>query len=329
MAGSVFRNKAILVAPLDWGIGHATRCVPLIKQLLQDNNRVILGVTPLTLKILSAEFPHLERVELPSYQIRYSKFLPVWFKLLFQLPRINRVMEEERALLNQLVLQKRVEVVISDNRYGLYHKNIHSVVICHQINLQAPLLKNYAAKKNLTYLKCFNEVWVPDYEDHNLRLAGSLSENVYNLPVLYVGPLSRLQIVSSKKEYDILFLLSGPEPSQTLLLRKIKKLCEDSFNYKIALISERKLPDFPENVSVFNLPEANKLAQIICNSDRVVCRSGYSTLMDMHVLQKENLILIPTKGQTEQEYLARYWKEHYHALVLKENELGKLKKILS
>ena len=36
-------KKRILVAPLDWGIGHATRCIPIIQQLITHNYEVIIA----------------------------------------------------------------------------------------------------------------------------------------------------------------------------------------------------------------------------------------------------------------------------------------------
>ncbi len=309
-------NQTVLVAPLDWGLGHTTRCVPIIKQLLKNNNSVILGCTKLSEPIFQEEFPELKRVSLPEYSISYSRFLPLWLVLLLKLPHIQKVIKEENILLRKLVSTHKITMIISDNRYGLYHEKVRSAIICHQLNLKTPFLQNSINTYHTGLLKQFNEVWVPDYEDKNKSLAGELSENKFNLNCTYIGPLSRLTKIELPIIYDFLFLLSGPEPTQSQLLKQvIAKIKHEKLRAAIATSSEI---NSTEGITLHRLPSNKQLSELIGQSNTMVCRSGYSTLMDMHVLGKRNLILIPTKGQTEQEYLSEFWQKNFKAVCLPE-----------
>ncbi len=315
-------NKIIFVAPLDWGLGHATRCVPIIKKLLNNNNQVVLGLTSLTSKILEKEFPHLKKVFLPEYNISYSTILPLWLKLLFHYPSFKRTIKKEKEALKKIIIENHINLIISDNRYGLVHPKMDAVIICHQINLKTPFLNYYINKVHLKLLKNFTEVWVPDYEDKTKRLSGELGENAFNLKLKYIGPQSRFCLQNVSKKYDLLFLLSGPEPFQENLLNRIINFLPELTENNIAIVTSSKDKLVKnKNVTVFYLPELKILNEIICSSELIICRSGYSTLMDLYTLEKKNIILVPTKGQTEQEYLAEYWNTKFGTIVAKENNL--------
>lgn len=303
-------------------MGHATRCVPIIRTLLSRGNTVILGVTSLTEKIFKEEFPELERLQLPEYNISYSSVLPLWLKLGTQYPKILNAIKEEHELLEAYILQMKIDVVVSDNRYGLYSKNAHSIIICHQLILKTPFFEKWSNSTHVELLKKFNEVWVPDHEENDKRLAGELSENVFGLNCKYIGPLSRLQKREAEIKYDHLFLLSGPEPTQTDLLKSIIDKLNDYKGKAVIVTSSSFTQDLKKNIILIKLPKANELCEIIAASKTVVCRSGYSTLMDMHILEKKDLILIPTPGQTEQEYLAEYWSNKFKSVHLPEGQLG-------
>lgn len=296
--------------------------MPIIKTLLVNGNTVILGTTSLTEKIFKEEFPQLERVQLPEYNISYSSVFPLWLKLGSQYPKILNAIKEEHGLLETFISKSKIDIVISDNRYGLYSKSAHSIIVCHQLNLKTPFFEKWSNSTNVELLKKFNEVWVPDHEQKDKRLAGDLSENVFGLNCKYIGPLSRLENKEAEIKYEYLFLLSGPEPTQTDLLKKIIGKLQ-TYKGKAAIVSSSPLEnDLPENIILVKLPTANKLSEIIAASKTIVCRSGYSTLMDMYTLGKRELILIPTPGQTEQEYLAEYWSEKFKSVCLPEGQMG-------
>jgi uncharacterized protein (TIGR00661 family) len=304
-------------------LGHATRCVPLIRQLIADNT-VILGVTKTTSPIFNEEFPELKKIEIEPYQIKYSKFLPLPLKLLIDVPRIFGVIKKEKQQLQKIIDDERIDVVISDNRFGLYNKDIHCIYITHQLNIKAGLVSFLANKIHHFFINKFTEVWAPDFEDKNKRLAGDLSENIHSKNVKYIGPLSRLlQVDIAKKKFDYLCLLSGPEPHRTLLEIKLiqkankadKKICvvrgsHSALNTKVN-----------QNISVYNMPTNLELSQLVATSQIIVCRSGFSTLMDLNFLKKKSVILIPTPGQAEQFYLAKHWNANFGAKICYENDL--------
>ncbi len=323
----MFSDKVIFYGALDWGLGHATRSVPIIRQLLK-NNTVILGVTPLTKTIFDEEFPELKKIELPPYNITYSKLLPLWIKLTLSYPEIAAIIKKENKLLENIIKENNIEIVISDNRFGLYSKKIHSVFITHQLSLKTPVFETIGNKINKSYISNFNEVWVPDHEDERKSLSGELSHsNHFHKDVKYIGPQSRLQDTITnieKDKYDYLILLSGPEPTRTELENGLLKLIADS-KKKVAFVRGSKLKVEGlklDDVELFDFPSKEELKKLIFSSKKIICRSGYSTLMDMHLLGKKELILIPTPGQTEQEYLAEYWKKKFGAVSMKQNEIN-------
>lgn len=322
-------NKTIFISPLDWGLGHATRCVPIIKELIVSN-KVIIGTTTLNRTFFDKKFPALQKINLPSYNISYSNNLPVWIKILIQWPKINAVINEEKKLLQQIITENKIDLVISDNRFGLYNKNVESIFITHQLNVKSPLFLGLANKKNKEYIHQFNKVWVPDHKNENERLSGQLSDSAgIKIPIDYIGPksaLAEIEINSSEQEkYDLLILLSGVEPQRTILENKLLEKFKDS-SKKIVLVrgSDSEFNAINKNMSVFNFTFDGELKKIILSADTVICRSGYSTLMDLYLLNKKKIILVPTPGQTEQEYLAEYWKEKFGALTFTQNNLNQL-----
>jgi hypothetical protein len=289
--------------------------------LLDKGNKVILGVTPLTELVLGQAFPQLQKINLPPYEIRYSLVLPIWLKLVFDLPRLRAVIKKEHQLLNEIVLKNNIDVVVSDNRYGLYHPNTKNIIVCHQINLITPFFSTFANMIHKKWLSKFSEVWVPDHQNRSKALAGKLSDNKWKLNCKYIGPLSRLIKLNSEQKYDQLFLLSGPDPQHSDLLNKVLALAKNNHSKKIAVVTSKKT-EAVNGADVFQLPDNKKLSELIASSKQINCRSGYSTLMDMHLLNKKDLVLIPTKGQTEQEYLAEHWKTHFNAIILNEDKLN-------
>ncbi|MBI3518024.1 MAG: glycosyltransferase [Bacteroidetes bacterium] len=320
---NIFKNKTIFISALDWGLGHATRCVPLIRQLM-EHNVVILGVTKTTAFIFSEEFPQLTKVEIEPYNITYSSNFPLSLKLILNAPRIAAVIKKERQQLKRLIKEHHIDVVISDNRFGLSSKEVECIYITHQLQVKAGTLSRMADKIHHHYIKQFNSVWVPDYEKENDCLAGLLSRSKELENVRYIGPLSRLPHNSDVSErFDYLCLLSGPEPLRTdlesLLIEKAnnthKKICF------VRGTKQHLATRTNANVCLVDMPDALKLSQLIRGANTVICRSGYSTLMDLHHLNQKNCILIPTPGQGEQVYLANYWAHKFGAEVMLQKEL--------
>jgi len=318
-------GKTIFIAPLDWGLGHATRCVPIIKRLQQEN-KIVIGVTALTKKVFDEEFPQIQQLEIPAYNVKYSKVLPLWLKLFFDWPGISTVIKKENALLNEIISKHKIDLVISDNRFGMYSKNIHSIFITHQVFLKTPFAKGIAQGVNKNYILNFNEIWIPDLEDEKKSLSAELSHGKHFHPqVKYIGPQTRLQkIISPEIKYDHLFLLSGPEPQHSVLREKLILKAKEYPQLKFAMVTNKHDQQI-KNVEVFISPDGRKLSEIIAQSKNIICRSGYSTLMDLYLLNKNEIMLIPTPGQTEQEYLAYYWKEKFGARVSAQKSISQIK----
>ena len=289
------------------------------------DNVVILGVTPTTSLIFNEEFPDLKKVEVEPYHIRYSHSIRLSVKLLLDAPRIFGVIKKERLQLQKIVKDYQIDVVISDNRFGMHDKSVKCIYITHQLNIQAGIFSSIATKIHRYFIKQFNEVWVPDIEGSSKSLSGKLSENASLQNVKYIGILSRLfEVRATLGNYDYLCLLSGPEPLRTNLEEELIKKANQS-DKRICFVrgTKKELKSFVnKNISVFDMPDAMQLSSLVIGSSIIVCRSGYSTLMDLHQLHKKDYIFIPTPGQDEQEYLANYWKEKFGAKVVQQKDLS-------
>jgi uncharacterized protein (TIGR00661 family) len=319
-------GKNILISPLDWGLGHATRVAPLIKSLA-ENNKIIIGVTTSNAFFFNEYFPELQRVELPSYSVVYSKNFPAWLSVILQTPKLRRIIKEENKKLKEIIVDYKINFVISDNRFGLYNKNVECIFITHQVKIVSPFFSSFATKINRKCIHHFNEVWIPDYEEKNLRLSGKLSDSEeLRIPVKYIGPQSFLNLTAvpetKNEKVDYLILLSGPEPQRSVIEKMLIETLRESTR-KIVMVRGSEIP-IKENsgaISIIDKIFGQELANLIVNSENVICRSGYSTLMDMHSLKKNQLILIPTPGQPEQEYLGNYWKEKFGAIKISQNNI--------
>ncbi|MFM9021683.1 MAG: glycosyltransferase [Sediminibacterium sp.] len=308
---NVRQNIKILVAPLDWGLGHATRCIPIIRSLLEAGHEVVLAGEEKQAILLREEFPQLTVLPLPGYRITYSKNhwqLP--FKLAAQLPKIFRAIRHERKWLKKQIEKKAFDLVISDNRYGLYHPSIPSIIITHQLTIVTPFCigQNWLQRIHYTLLNRFLQIWVPDtaYPPH---AAGILShpKKTPATPLHYIGWLSRFEPVKTPATYTYCILLSGPEPQRTLLEQKLigeLQQVKEKVLFIRGLPGEQTLPDFPNNINCKNHLSGKALQEALHASEWVISRSGYTTVMEILHLQKK-AILIPTPGQTEQIYLAK------------------------
>jgi UDP-N-acetylglucosamine transferase subunit ALG13 len=305
--------KRVLVAPLDWGLGHATRCIPLIKELLLNDCEVLIAADGAVASLLKAEFPALKILLLKNYGIRYSRGksgLP--FRIFLQLPKILWITRYENKWLQKVVKEQQVDLVIADNRPGMYCKNLPSVYITHQLLIKAPFrfTERIMQKFHYFFINRFTECWIPDAAGE-INLAGDLShpEKLPSTPVTYIGPLSRFEKQQqTNRVYDLLFILSGPEPQRSIfegiILDQLK-----NFKGRVALV--RGLPSADDSVGLpvvspvqlFNHLSSEALCNIVQQSKLVVSRAGYTTVMDLVKLQQK-AVLVPTPGQTEQEYLA-------------------------
>jgi len=321
--------KKVLIAPLDWGLGHATRCIPIIKQLQIAGCDITIAASGKTLALLANEFPEIFTVELFGYNIRYTaqkRFFAL--KILLQSPKIVLTIQKEHTWLKKIIQEKQFDLIISDNRFGLYTNKIPCIFITHQLLIKAPFkwVERLVRLINYHFINKFSACWVPDFEGGN-TIAAALShpKHLPNIPVKYIGPLSRFSPGRQlPKKYDWLVILSGPEPQRTILEKKII-LAAQNMQGNILLV--RALPgdtafiEAPSNCTVVNHLSTTAMQQAFSESEFVVSRCGYTTVMEV-LAQHKKAVLIPTPGQTEQEYLAKHLvKQQWCYCCLQDDDL--------
>jgi uncharacterized protein (TIGR00661 family) len=312
---------SVLVAPLDWGLGHATRCIPIINELILQGARVIVAANPAQNTLLKSEFPQIEFVEIPGYHIRYKSGIFLKWNLLFRIPSILKQIKKENTWLDEILRKYHIDAVISDNRYGLFHKTCPCIFLTHQLQIQSGIghsvgryMNRRILKWNYAFIEKFSSCWIPDWGGE-LSIAGLLShpDKLPSIPVKYIGPLSRF----SKSEKNIqgntlLILLSGPEPQRTefenILFRQLAESTVLAVVVRGLPGSDLTIPFIRDGIQIWNHLPSDVLNTLLNNSEYIVVRSGYSTVMDLLAV-KRNAILVPTPGQTEQEYLGKYLHE--------------------
>lgn len=301
-------NQKIIVAPLHWGLGHASRCVPIINALISNNFTPIIATDGKALLFLRQEFPKLQYLELPSYHISYGKNIRV--QLLLQFPKIYKAVRKEKQIIHNFIKEnKDIVGLISDNRFGVFSKVIPSVYITHQINVLSGITTFFSSYLHQKVIKKFDECWVPDTS--NSKFSGKLSLKNKNINTKFIGVLSRFKKVNLSQEIDVLVLLSGPEPNRTFLEKKLLlEFKNDGRNIVFVLgnVEKHQKKWQKGTITFYNYVLSGQLENLINSSKIVVCRSGYSSIMDLAVLQKQ-VFFIPTKQQPEQEYLAQYMQD--------------------
>jgi len=305
----------VLICPLDWGLGHATRCIPVIREFLVNGAEVIVGADGHQLMLLQNEFPEIEYITFPGYQVNYGRKIPFGLKLFTDTPRLLHVIYKEHRKIKQLVKQHNIDVVISDNRYGLWDRSIYSIFITHQVNIMTPSVFAIFTPL-LRLLTCFfmnryNESWIPDFAGE-LNLSGKLSHG-RRLPQnsKFTGLLSRfdntVKSAEVKRRYDVIAIVSGPEPQRSIFEEKL--IARLPIGNKHCLLirgipGDTLIKPLRKGLDIADHLNARDLGTILSQKPVVICRGGYSTLMDI-AFNENNAILIPTPGLTEQEYLAK------------------------
>jgi hypothetical protein len=313
-------HSRILVAPLDWGLGHATRCIPLIDRLLKSGQEVLLGGSGNALTLLTQTFPALAVLELPAYRVRYGagrQQIPV---LLKQTPRILSVVREEHRILQSALGTHRIGAVISDNRYGLWSNKVPTAIICHQLSIALPasmsLFHHPLYLLHRRFLRRFGRCWVPDFPAPG-DLSGDLA-HAYPAgdEVCFLGPLSRFAHRGPVPEAfsypqlgdalpDVAAVLSGPEPQRSMLEALLREQAAD-YEGKLWIVQgltrERKV-EVAGHITHISYMDTADLHRLYSLAPGVISRPGYSSLMDFQALGLRRIVLVPTPGQTEQEYL--------------------------
>ena len=301
-------KKTILVAPLNWGLGHSARCIPVINMLLEANYQPIIASDGAALELLKLEFPDIEYLELPSYNITYPKNgKDLKFKLLKNSPKVLRAIHGEKKMVKNLIRNRQIDGIISDNRLGVHSKKVPSVIITHQLRVLSGNTTWLSTKLHQYFIKKFDECWVPDVKN-GFRLSGKMSR-IKNplIPTKYLGVLSRFNRLDCKVIYSLLVLLSGPEPQRSILENKLLRQLK-SYKGKVLFIRGVVEPQQSivkkSHITIVNFLESKALEEALNRSTMVLSRSGYTTILDLAKLNKK-AFFIPTPGQFEQEYLAK------------------------
>ena len=355
--------RRILISPLDWGLGHASRIIPIIDRYIEQGDNVIIAGSGMSLNLLQKQFPHLQSIEIPSFKMKYSAGNSQVWAVAKAFPNLIYYSIKEHQALKRIVKEENIDFIISDNRFGLFHKTVPSAYITHQLLIKLPKgwawLESFVAFVHRWIINKFTECWVPDFEDMSNSLAGELSHpNKKPRNVRYIEILSRFskrctpygratdgititqaspvlrtsdtclqnRITPYGREtitpYSSLLtpnlalaILSGAEPQRTMLEKELLTSLQDDPHENIILIQGKVEAEQKVNkvgkVTVYNYINTEELQEYILKADKIICRSGYSSIMDLHALGKlKNATLIPTPGQTEQEYLAEYISNH-------------------
>lgn len=348
--------RRILISPLDWGLGHASRIIPLINRYIEQGDYVIIAGSGLSLNLLQKQFPSLQSIEIPSFKMKYSAGKSQVWAVAKAFPKLIYYSIREHSALKRIVKEENIDFIISDNRFGLYHKTVPSAYITHQLLIKLPKgwawLEPFVAFVHRCIINRFTECWVPDFEDMSESLAGELSHpNKKPRNVKYIGILSRFskrctpygratdgititqaspvlrtsdtclqnRITPCGRETITpnlaLAILSGAEPQRSIFEKELLVSLQSKPHENIILVqgkieAEQKVSKIGK-VTVYNFMSSEELQEYILKADEIICRSGYSSIMDLYALGKlQNATLIPTPGQTEQEYLAEYISNH-------------------
>ncbi len=310
----------VLVAPLEWGLGHATRCIPIIRELVSLGAEVTICANGSCKVLLEKEFPSLKMIEIPGFFIQYPENGSMALSMIGQIPTLLSAIRIEHRLLEEEILKHGFTHVISDNRYGLYTNSAKTTFITHQVHIKGgksfKFIESLIFRINKKLIERFDELWIPDVIN-TPNLSGTLSESSrINIPVHQIGILSRFtpSVAMNENKYDIIALLSGPEPQRSVFESKVRKHFA-GLNKKCLII--QGLPAKTEkekinDVEVVPSITTEELTSILHPETLLISRPGYSTIMDMAILGHRKILFVPTPGQTEQDYLADYLQRIYN-----------------
>jgi uncharacterized protein (TIGR00661 family) len=329
------QKPLILFSPLDWGLGHTVRCIPLMRYCQQLGYQIVVACNSIQKKILQQEMDGLSFQSLPGYDVSYGETgIITKIKLACQLNNILTKIKLERRWLRSFVDREQLVALISDNRYGLWDHRIPCVIITHQLqpisgfgSVANKIVRHFHYK----LIQRFQQCWVPDYGTER-NLAGKLSHPAVlpRIPVNYIGMLSRYAMQpanDSDQHIDLLIVLSGPEPQRSIfenkILNEVKSLDLGGKRWVLVrgLVQESSVPDRVNGLELINFLDAAGLQQMLQRSNFVLSRSGYTSLME-HLSLRKKMILVPTPGQTEQEYLADYMMQMGFAVSMTQHEFG-------
>ena len=311
---NISSEMKIIYSVCSWGLGHATRSLPVMQRLIDENNEITIISDGRPLELLKKELGNkIEYVNIPDYPMLLSENARQFMaKSIVYWPLFIRKMQSGLSKLTKMLETKKCDIIISDGRYDTYSKKIPSFFISHQMRIMNPLhirmFETGSEIFNLFFFRRFRGVIVPDYKEDSL--SGNLSHNLKKIDekkIHYVGILSDFQKKKTKKDIDYLISISGPEPQRTLLEKKLLSQV-DKLDGSIVITlgkTEKKDSLNKKNITIYSFLTKEKREELLNRAKLVVSRSGYSTIMDLAVTRTKAL-MTPTPGQIEQEYLSQY-----------------------
>ena len=330
-------GMTVIVSPLNWGFGHAGRMIPVALELRERGCDVIFAADSSLLEMAGRDLPGIRLVEIPGLRIRYSRHLPQYICIFLQLPRIIASGFTEHRVLRRLVRELNPSLVISDNRFGFYNRKVYSVYVTHQLRIPFPrflrFLETPAAWLHRLIINRYDLCLVPDYPG-GVNLSGRLSHGI-RLPrnIIYMGPISRFAgpvpgFGGSSGDPSVCLILSGPEPQRTLLLEKVSEALRGA---ETVILSTGPAPHaFAERYpsATFNTaPGKEQMSRIIAASSLVITRAGYTSVMELFMMGR-GAVIIPTPGQSEQEYIGMYLDGKYGFITIQQDKLERLSEIV-
>lgn len=309
----------ILISPLAWGLGHATRDIPIINELKSHGHKITIATSRGALDLLKKECPDCEFIKLEDYPLPYSStkyFLPKFFA---SIPLMLKALLEEHENILDLISKNKFDMIISDNRFGVYSDDIPSFFISHQLRFSTPYylrpLEDLSEYINEYFLKKFSRIIIPSNNPGEDCLSGKLCQStrdVINSKAYYAGILSSAYKMDTPEDLDYLIVITGPEPQRAKLEEIILSRISALPGKKVVLLGrpgdnfEKKLD---ENTIVKSYAGGEEKMILMNRAKFIITRSGYTTMMDIAELGKKHGLFIPTPGQTEQEYLSEYYEE--------------------
>jgi len=309
----------VLISPLNWGLGHATRDIPIIKKLLDHHHEVTIAACGNALAVLENEFPECRFITFPDYPVPYSAsrfFLP---KFVAFFPLMLKAISDERKNLGAILAKNQYDLIISDNRLGVFSSTIPSVFITHQLHYHLPMIfwpvELLAVAMNGYLHGKYLKVIVPDNPPGPASLAGKLSRpgtDETKKRAYFSGILTSTRRLDIAQDLDYLVMISGPEPQRTrleeILLDQIREL-EGTSVILLGSPRNRDKQKQSRNCQVMAYASTQEKEELMNRAKCIICRSGYTSLMEIAELGKQHALFIPTPGQTEQEYLSEYYEK--------------------
>jgi uncharacterized protein (TIGR00661 family) len=297
-----------------WGLGHATRSLPIIRKLIKEGNNITIISNGRSLELLKRELnDSVDYLNIPDYPMLLSENSRQFMvKSVIYWPFFIRKMQSGFNKLTNILKSKECDLIISDARYDIYNRKIPSFFISHQMRIMNPLriksLEYGSEIFNLFFFKRFRGVIVPDFKEDSL--SGDLSHNLKKIDenkINYVGVLSDFKKKDKKKDIDYLISITGPEPQRTFFENKMLSQIKHLDGNIIVTLgkSEFLKNNFNENIKFYSYLNKHEREDLLNRSKILISRSGYSTILDLSVLGIKAL-MCPTPGQIEQEYLAKY-----------------------